>query len=474
MAFQVFDSLTREKRAFEPLEPGLVRMYNCGPTVYGRVHVGNLRTFLFADTLRRWLELSGYQVRQVMNITDVGHLLDDADEGEDKIEAQARREKRDPWEISRGFTELFLRDVRELGLLEPFVRPKASEHVPEMLEIIEGLLARGYAYQVGGDVYFEVAKFPRYGRLSGNTVAELEAGARIEVRGEKRQPADFALWKSDPKHLMKWESRFGPDGFPGWHIECSAMARKHLGDRSTSTPAARTTSSRTTSARSRRARPSPASPSRATGCTRSSCRSTAARCRSAWERLDARRREGARLRGARAALRADPRALPRAAQLHLGDPGGGEERAGEAGRARRGDVRAAARGERAAADARAGLAQLRLARERFDQGMDDDLNVPQALASLFELRAVLHESGCGAETAREALVFLAARRRGAGRVAARGSHARRAHAAADRRRAPRPARARTGRHRIASATRSRRWASCCRTHPRAWSGEGGK
>src|SRR5258706_5077970 len=152
MTFLVHDTLRKEKRPFEPLEPGVVRMYNCGPTVYGRVHVGNLRTFLFADTLRRWLEVLGYRVRQVMNITDVGHLLGDADEGEDKIEAQARRERRDPYEISRGFTELFLRDVRELGCLEPVVRPKASEHVTEMLEIIEGLLAKGFAYQVGGDV----------------------------------------------------------------------------------------------------------------------------------------------------------------------------------------------------------------------------------------------------------------------------------------------------------------------------------
>src|ERR1700752_236016 len=231
MAFHVFDTLTKKKRAFEPLESGVVRMYNCGPTVYGRVHVGNLRTFLFAGTLRRWLEASGYRVRQVMNITDVGHLQGDADEGEDKIEAQARREQRDPWEISRAFTQLFLDDVRALRLLEPAVRPKASEHVPEMLAIIEGLIERGYAYQVGGDVYFEVARFPRYGRLSGNRVEDLDAGARIEVREEKRHPADFALWKSDPRHLMKWKSRFGPDGFPGWHIECSAMARKHLGHR---------------------------------------------------------------------------------------------------------------------------------------------------------------------------------------------------------------------------------------------------
>jgi cysteinyl-tRNA synthetase len=206
-------------------------MYNCGPTVYGRAHIGNFRAYVFADTLRRWLECSGFEVRQVMNITDVGHLLDDADEGEDKIEAQARRENRDPWQISRAHTEQFFRDLKDLGCLPAVVYPKASEHIPEMLEIIEGLIAKGYAYQVGEDVYYEVARFPRYGRLSGNTVQELEAGARIDVREEKRHPADFALWKSDARHVMKWKSRFGEHGFPGWHIECSAMARKHLGER---------------------------------------------------------------------------------------------------------------------------------------------------------------------------------------------------------------------------------------------------
>jgi cysteinyl-tRNA synthetase len=206
-------------------------MYNCGPTVYGRAHIGNFRAYLFADTLRRWLEVSGYEVRQVMNITDVGHLLDDADEGEDKIEAQARREKLDPWAISRRHTEQFFADLSDLGCLPARVYPKASEHIPEMLEMIAGLVEKGYAYQIGGDVYYEVGKFPRYGRLSGNTVAELEAGARIDVREEKRHPADFALWKSDPHHLMKWPSRYGEHGFPGWHIECSAMARRHLGDR---------------------------------------------------------------------------------------------------------------------------------------------------------------------------------------------------------------------------------------------------
>ncbi len=231
MPFTVYNTLTRTKEPLRTLEPGVVRMYNCGPTVYARAHIGNMRAYLFADTLRRWLQCSGLEVLQVMNITDVGHLLDDADEGEDKIEAQAQREKRDPWEISRGHTEQFFRDLADLGCERAMVYPKASEHVPQMLEIIEGLIAKGYAYQAGADVYYEVAKFPRYGRLSGNTVTELDAGARIEVREEKRHPADFALWKSDPKHLMKWESRFGPDGFPGWHIECSAMARAHLGER---------------------------------------------------------------------------------------------------------------------------------------------------------------------------------------------------------------------------------------------------
>jgi cysteinyl-tRNA synthetase len=230
MAFQVYNTLTRQKEEFRTLQPGVVRMYNCGPTVYGRAHIGNLRTFLFADTLRRWLEYRGYEVWQVMNITDVGHIQADADAGEDKIEAEARKTSKDPWAISRGWTELFFQDLAALGFRRATANPKASEHIPQMLEIIEGLLAKGYAYQVAGDVYFEVAKFPGYGRLSGNKVEELDAGNRIEVREEKRHPADFALWKSDPKHLMKWQSRFGPDGFPGWHIECSAMSRAHLGD----------------------------------------------------------------------------------------------------------------------------------------------------------------------------------------------------------------------------------------------------
>ncbi|MCP3915572.1 MAG: cysteine--tRNA ligase [bacterium] len=231
MSFNVYNSLSKTKEPFRPLEDGVVRMYNCGPTVYNRQHIGNFRSFLFADTLRRWLEYSGYEVRQVMNITDVGHLLDDQDEGEDKIEAQAKRTQKSPKEIADEYAQMFLEDIAQFGVLEPLARPRATEYIPEMVEMVEGLIAKGNAYQVGGDVYFDVASFPPYGRLSGNRVEDLVAGARIDVNEDKRHPADFALWKSDPRHLMKWETVFGPDGFPGWHIECSAMARKLLGDR---------------------------------------------------------------------------------------------------------------------------------------------------------------------------------------------------------------------------------------------------
>lgn len=231
MTLRLFNTYGREKQVFTPLEPGVVRMYNCGPTVYNRQHVGNFRAFLFADLLRRWLEHEGYEVRQVMNITDVGHLLDDADEGEDKIEARARREGLDPWKISAENAETFLDDLRRLGVQPAMLYPKATDHIPEMLEMVQALIESGHAYRVGDNVYFDVSKFPDYGRLSGNRVEDLEAGARLQVNDEKRNPEDFALWKSDPAHIMKWSTELGEHGFPGWHIECSAMARKHLGDR---------------------------------------------------------------------------------------------------------------------------------------------------------------------------------------------------------------------------------------------------
>ncbi|MCH2104680.1 MAG: cysteine--tRNA ligase [Planctomycetes bacterium] len=231
MSFHVYNSYSKKKEPFQPLSEGVVRMYNCGPTVYSRVHIGNWRAFLFADLLRRWLEHEGYEVRQVMNITDVGHLTDEmAGEGEDKIEAQARREGVDPWKISENYAGQFLADAETLGCRQAMIYPRASDHIPQMVEMIEALEASGHAYRHGENVYFDVTRFEKYGALSGNKIEELDAGARIEVNQEKRHPADFALWKSDKHHLMKWDTTFGPNGFPGWHIECSAMAREHLGD----------------------------------------------------------------------------------------------------------------------------------------------------------------------------------------------------------------------------------------------------
>ena len=210
-------------------------MYHCGPTVYKRQHLGNFRAFVLADLLRRTFEYLGLRVHQIMNITDVGHLTEDdvADaHGEDKLQKEAARRSLDPWQIAREEEANFKEDLAVLKILPAHTYPRATEHVPEMIEMIEKLLEDGHAYAIDGNVYFDVRSFPRYGELSGNTVEELEAGAsgRVEDRGDKRHPADFALWKHDPKHLMQWDSPFGR-GFPGWHIECSAMARKYLGDR---------------------------------------------------------------------------------------------------------------------------------------------------------------------------------------------------------------------------------------------------
>jgi cysteinyl-tRNA synthetase len=230
VTLSVFNSLTRKKEVFEPVTPGKVRMYNCGPTVYGHAHIGNFRAFLFSDVLRRWLELSGYEVHQVMNITDVGHARDDdPDSADDKMDAAARKEKLDPWQIAAKYTELFLKDVEALGMQPAHHYPRATEHIPQMIAMIERLIETGHAYQVDGNVYFSVESFPGYGKLSGNTPEDLLAGARIDVNEEKRDPRDFALWKTDEHHIMQWDSPFGR-GFPGWHIECSAMSRELLGE----------------------------------------------------------------------------------------------------------------------------------------------------------------------------------------------------------------------------------------------------
>lgn len=229
--FFVTNTFGQKLEEFRPLEPGRVRLYSCGPTVYSYAHIGNLRAYIFVDVLRRALEYNGYEVVHVRNITDVGHLTDDTlNTGADKIEAAARKENVTPHDIAQHYTEAFLRDVRRLNLREPHFSPRATEYIEPIIELVERLIERGFAYPSGGNVYFEVSKFPHYGALSGNTVEDLIAGARVEVGEGKRNPADFAVWKvAGPDKLMRWDSPWG-EGVPGWHIECSAMSMQLLGE----------------------------------------------------------------------------------------------------------------------------------------------------------------------------------------------------------------------------------------------------
>ncbi len=235
---RLYNSLTRKKEDFVPLEAGKVRMYHCGPTVYAPVHIGNLSAFLLADILRRTLEHFGYDVTQVMNVTDVGHMTRDdvADAaGEDRLERRAREQGLTPWDLARTYTWMFFRDLEAIGIKAAHYYPRATEFVREMADMTERLIERGLAYETpAGDVYFDVRRFPTYGRLSNNTLESLEAGARVEVREDKRHPADFALWKVDPKHVMQWDpTSWGGKlrrGFPGWHIECSVMSQRYLGE----------------------------------------------------------------------------------------------------------------------------------------------------------------------------------------------------------------------------------------------------
>jgi len=223
--------LTKEEEVLEPADGQMVRIYHCGPTVYKRPHLGNMRRFLFADFLRRALEANGFKIKEIMNITDVGHLTrDDIDEGEDKLEKEAREKKLSPQDVARRVTEQFLADLDALNIQRANRYPKASDHIAEMVEIIEKLIERGHAYQTDTGVYYDVTSFEGYGKLSGNSLDKIEAGSRVAVRGEKKHPADFALWKiDDPEHLQQWDSPWGR-GYPGWHIECSAMSKKYLGD----------------------------------------------------------------------------------------------------------------------------------------------------------------------------------------------------------------------------------------------------
>ena len=232
-----YDTLTRSVRDFTPQEPGRVTMYTCGPTVYRPVHIGNLRTFIAADLLRRALELEGLTVRKVMNITDVGHMTDDSQEegGEDKMQLASEDEGLSPAEIAEKYTAAFHRDAGSVNILPAAAYPKATEHIAEMVELTGTLMRRGHAYEVDGMVYFDVDSFPTYGALSNNTVDQLAAGHRALTPGggvdpKKRHHYDFTLWRAaGPRRLMKWTSPWG-EGYPGWHIECSAMSLKHLGD----------------------------------------------------------------------------------------------------------------------------------------------------------------------------------------------------------------------------------------------------
>jgi cysteinyl-tRNA synthetase len=233
MRIELYNTLSRMKEEFSPIESGIVKLYSCGPTVYNYAHIGNLRTYIFVDTLRRALEVAGFEVRHVMNVTDVGHLESDSDEGDDKMILAARRELRSPWEVARFYEERFFEDCKDLNILEPKIVCRATEHIDDIVKFIECIEAKGHAYTAEGNVYFRVKEFPGYGELARLQLDQLEPGARVQTDPLKKDARDFVLWFSQskyPNQIMKWESPWGY-GFPGWHIECSAMASKYLGER---------------------------------------------------------------------------------------------------------------------------------------------------------------------------------------------------------------------------------------------------
>ena len=230
MTLRLFDTYTRSVRDFVPLHPPEVGLYTCGPTVYDYAHLGNLRTYLFEDLLRRVLAFNGYRVTHVMNLTDVGHLVSDADTGEDKMEQGSRRTGKSAWEIAAFYTQAFKDDLGHLNMLEPTIWCRATEHIPEQIDAIRCIEAKGLTYRTADGIYFDTSKLPTYGELARLDIKGLHAGRRVDM-GEKRHPTDFALWKFSPpdqKRQMEWDSPWGV-GFPGWHIECSAMATKYLG-----------------------------------------------------------------------------------------------------------------------------------------------------------------------------------------------------------------------------------------------------
>jgi cysteinyl-tRNA synthetase len=227
MPLRIFNVLGREKQDFVPLEPGRVGMYVCGPTVYDESHIGHAKTYISFDVVVRYLRYSGLNVLYVQNLTDVGHLRES---GEDPILMQARKTQSKPMQIAEHYARAYQDAMDRLNVTRPDIQPRASGHVPEQIKMIQTLMEKGIAYEADGSVYFDVSKDPDYGKLSNRHVEQQEAGSREAVRGEKRNAEDFALWKAaDPEHILRWDSPWG-EGFPGWHIECSEMAKKNLGE----------------------------------------------------------------------------------------------------------------------------------------------------------------------------------------------------------------------------------------------------
>lgn len=230
MQIKFYNTLTRKKEDFVPLNGNEVRMYSCGPTVYSYAHIGNFRSYVFVDNLRRTLEYNGYKLKHVMNITDVGHLESDADEGEDKMVKAARKEHKSPYEIAAFYTKAFFADMDKLHIERPEIIAKATDHIPEMIEFVKEIMKNGYAYETSTAIYFDVSKLDKYPVLSNRNLEDQIAGARVDVDPEKKNPYDFAIWiKAPANHIMKWDSPWGPS-YPGWHLECSAMSRKYLGE----------------------------------------------------------------------------------------------------------------------------------------------------------------------------------------------------------------------------------------------------
>ena len=230
MSLKLYNTLTKQKEEFKPLEGNEVRIYSCGPTVYSFAHIGNFRAYIFMDNLRRVLQANGYTLKHVMNITDVGHLESDADEGEDKMEKAAKKENKDPYEIAAFYTDIFFRDMGRLNIQRPEIIAKATDHVKDMIEFVKVLVEKGYVYETSRALYFDISKLDKYPVLSNRNLDDQIAGARVDVDPEKKNPYDFAVWiKAPENHIMKWESPWGLS-YPGWHLECSAMGKKYLGE----------------------------------------------------------------------------------------------------------------------------------------------------------------------------------------------------------------------------------------------------